>query len=268
MTSNGSNVSESKTVVRPVPARAAGRGPIQWRRARVVETLLETRDARTLVLDVPGWPGHDAGQHVDVRLTAEDGYTAQRSYSIASAEARDRLELTIQKVSGGEVSPYLVETVEVGDEFELRGPVGGWFRWTETVESPVSLIAGGSGIVPLMAMVRARVKSASTAPFHLTYSVRTPDHVMYANELFRTATDARGIDIAYAFTRAGLPDDARRPGRLTVADLAANDTSADHRTLVFICGPNGFVEHASRLLIENGHPTDMIRTERFGPTGG
>lgn len=123
------------------------------------------------MLDVPGWPGHDAGQHVDVRLTAEDGYTAQRSYSIASADARDRLELTIQKVRGGEVSPYLVEEVEVGDEFELRGPVGGWFRWTEAVKSPVCLIAGGSGIVPLMAMVRARAKSASTASFHLVYSV-------------------------------------------------------------------------------------------------
>ena len=132
----------------------------------------------------------------------------------------------------------------------------------------MNLIAGGSGIVPLMAMVRARVKSASTAPFHLIYSARTPDHVMYANELFRTATYARGIDVTYTFTRAGLPDDARRPGRLTAADLAATEESARHRTLAYICGPNGFVEHASRLLLEQGHPTAMIRTERFGPTGG
>jgi ferredoxin-NADP reductase len=267
VTSNGSEVTQSQTLVPPLPARTSRRGPIRWRRARVVETLMETRDARTLVLDVPGWPGHDAGQHVDVRLTAEDGYTAQRSFSIASADARDRLELTVQKVTGGEVSPYLVDTVEAGDEFELRGPVGGWFRWTEAVESPVSLIAGGSGIVPLMAMVRARVGSASTAPFHLTYSVRTPDHVMYANELFRTATETDGVDVAYAFTRAGLPDDVRGPGRLTAADLATQ-TNADHRALVFICGPNGFVEHASRLLTDLGHPTSMIRTERFGPTGG
>lgn len=220
------------------------------------------------MLDVPGWPGHDAGQHVDVRLTAEDGYTAQRSYSIASADARDRLELTIQKVRGGEVSPYLVEEVEVGDEFELRGPVGGWFRWTEAVKSPVCLIAGGSGIVPLMAMVRARAKSASTASFHLVYSVRTPDHVMYANELFQTATDVRGIDVTYAFSRAGLPDDARRPGRLTAADLAAIEDRAGHRALTYVCGPNGFVENATRLLLEQGHPSAMIRTERFGPTGG
>lgn len=220
------------------------------------------------MVDVPGWPGHDAGQHVDVRLTAEDGYSAQRSFSIASVDARDRLELTIQKVRGGEVSPYLVETVDVGDEFEVRGPVGGWFTWTESVNSPVSLIAGGSGIVPLMAMVRARILSSSSAPFHLIYSARTPDHVIYANELFRAATSAHDIHVDYAFTRAGLPDDARRPGRLTAGDLSALVERAGHRTLTYICGPSGFVESASRLLLEQGHPTEMIRTERFGPTGG
>ncbi len=220
------------------------------------------------MLDVPGWPGHDAGQHVDVRLTAEDGYTAQRSYSIASATAPDRLELTVQKVSGGEVSPYLVDTADVGDELELRGPVGGWFVWTPDVEGPVRLFAGGSGIVPLMAMVRARTASAATAPFHLVYSTRTPDHVMYADELYRLATDADGLEVTYAFTRAGLPDAARRPGRLTAADLAAPEGDAGHRALAFVCGPNGFVEHVSRLLLEQGHPPAMIRTERFGPTGG
>ena len=220
------------------------------------------------MLDVLGWPGHDAGQHVDVRLTAEDGYTAQRSYSIASADARDRVELTVQKVGDGEVSPYLVDTVEVGDELELRGPIGGWLRWTAAIEDPVRLLAGGAGVVPLMAMVRARVASASTAPFQLIYSTRTPDDVMYADELARTAADDRGIDVRYVFTRAGRPDDARRPGRLTAADLAVAGESAGPRALVFICGPNGFVEHASRLLAEQGHPTGTIRTERFGPTGG
>jgi ferredoxin-NADP reductase len=257
-------VSEQSTTAGPPTVRE----PIQWRRVRVAETLSETRTARTLVLDVPGWPGHDAGQHVDVRLTAEDGYTAQRSYSIASADARDRLELTIQKVPAGEVSPYLVETVEVGDEFEVRGPVGGWFRWTSALTNPVLLIGGGSGIVPLMAMVRARVRSVSKAPFHLIYSARTPDHVLYANELFQVATATNDIRIEFVFTRGGLPEDVRRPGRLTSVDLPMLDESVRDGMRIYICGPNGFVESASQLLLAIGHPAAMIRTERFGPTGG
>jgi len=242
-------------------------GPIRWLRARVAEALMETRTVRTLVLDVPGWPGHEAGQHVDVRLTAEDGYSAQRSYSIASASALGRLELTVQKVPVGEVSPYLVETVRIGDEFELRGPVGGWFRWTESFNGPVSLIGGGSGIVPLMAMIRTRVRSASEVPFHLLYSVRTPDHVIYANELYRIASSHSGVEVAYAFTRAGLPGDARTTGRLTARDLAAVAASVRGGARTYICGPNGFVENASQLLLDQGHPAELIRTERFGGTG-
>jgi ferredoxin-NADP reductase len=216
------------------------------------------------VLDVPGWPGHDAGQHVDVRLTAEDGYAAQRSYSIASASSRDRLELTIQKVRGGEVSPYLAETIDIGDEFELRGPVGRWFRWTEATAGPVILVGGGSGIVPLMAMVRARTRSTSQAPFHVIYSARTPDHVFYANELFRLATPLGGINVTYVFTRAGLPDDARRPGRLTPADMSALRERAGDSAQTFICGPSRFVEDVSQMHIEQGYPATTIRTERFG----
>lgn len=255
---------------RTTPAEPSrGRRPLtRWLRARVAETRLETRTARTLVLDVPGWPGHDAGQHADVRLTAPDGYTAQRSYSIASADARDRVELTVQRVPGGEVSPYLVDTAQVGDELELRGPVGGWFRWTDTHDGPVSLLGGGSGIVPLMAMVRARQQVDSSTPFHLIYSARTPDHVMYGDELFRLAEAGTGVHVSYALTRAGLPSDDRTPGRITAEDVAVIMARIGAPARTFICGPNGFVESASRLLIDAGYLASTIRTERFGPTGG
>ncbi|GAA5152154.1 ferredoxin reductase [Nocardioides marinquilinus] len=239
-----------------------------WLRARVASAWLETRTARTLVLDVPGWPGHDAGQHLDVRLTAEDGYQAQRSYSIASASATDRVELTVQKVPRGEVSSYLVDVAREGDELEVRGPVGGWFRWTPDDERAVSLVAGGSGVVPVMAMLRARQQAGSTAPFHLLYSTRTPDHVIYADELYRIATSGTGVEIAYVFTRGGLPDDVRAPGRLTAADVAAVEASIGRPGRVFVCGPNPFVETATRLFLDAGHPASIVRTERFGPTGG
>lgn len=247
---------------------APRRTPSRWLRARILETRMETRSAKTLVLDVPGWDGHDAGQHVDVRLTAPDGYTAQRSYSIASAATADRLEITVQKVSGGEVSPYLVETAAVGDEFELRGPVGGWFRWRAVDDGPISLIGGGSGIVPLMAMIRAREQAGATIPFHLTYSARTPDHLFYAHELYRAAEADPNLQVVYAFTRAGIPSDIRRPGRLTSNDIAAIAGSNGAPARTFICGPNGFVESATQLLLDAGHAASSIRTERFGPSGG
>lgn len=247
---------------------AIKRGPIRWLRARVSGTRLETRDARTLTLEVPGWLGHDAGQHVDVRLTAEDGYTAQRSYSIASVGTPGSLELTIQKVSAGEVSPYFVETIEVGDEFELRGPIGGWFRWTEHLDHPITLIGGGSGIVPLMAMLRARVDSTSRSSFHVVYSARNPDHIFYADELHRIATSCERVTITYVFTRSGLPGDKREPGRLRPDDLPELSSSASTRQpRAYVCGPNGFVEAASQILLERGFPASAIRTERFGPTG-
>lgn len=253
---------QSLPAEKPKPQR------IQWRRARVVETRLETRAAKTLVLDVPGWPGHDAGQHVDVRLTAENGYTAQRSYSIASAPAPDRLELTVQKVLKGEVSPYFVDTIEPEDEFELRGPIGGWFRWTDDLDNPVLLIGGGSGLVPLMAMLRARVRSQSKVPFHLIYSARTPDHLFYSNELYRVGTSSENVMIDRAFTRAGLPRDARMPGRLRLEDIPEPSKTSATPTRVYVCGPNGFVESTTQLLLQRGHSAAAIRTERFGPTGG
>ncbi len=239
-----------------------------WRRARVSELRFETREAKTLVLEVPGWPEHDAGQHVDVRLTAENGYTAQRSYSIASAPAPERLELTVQKVPRGEVSPYFVDTIQPGDEFELRGPLGGWFRWTADLDNPVLLIGGGSGLVPLMAMLRARVRSRSHAPFHLIYSARTPDHVVYANELHLIGTSAENVMIDRVFTRAGLPGDARLHGRLRLDDIPDPTKTSATPTRVYVCGPNAFVENATQLLLQRGHSAAAIRTERFGPTGG
>ncbi len=240
-------------------------GPMPWLRARLVDAWLETRTARTVVLDVPGWPRHDAGQHVDVRLAAEDGYTAQRTYSVANAPEAGRIALTVQLVGDGEVSPYLVETMEPGDECEVRGPIGGWFRWTEEMAEPVLLLAGGSGIVPLMAMVRQRVRSGSTAPFHLICSARTPDHVFYTNELFALAQTTPGLRVDRLYTRSGLPDDARVPGRLRRDDVPpASATTVPPR--VYVCGPNGFVETATRYLLERGHDSGAVRTERFGPS--
>jgi ferredoxin-NADP reductase len=244
------------------------RRPIQWRRATLRDTRMETRTARTLVFDVPGWTEHRAGQHVDVKLTAEDGYSAQRSYSIASASAPGRVELTVQAISDGEVSPYLVETMTPGDELELRGPIGGWFQWTERLTEPVLLVGGGSGIVPLMAMLRERSRADSIAPFHLVYVARTPDHVFYANELYSIGRSTSDVTIERLYTRAGLPDDHRTPGRLGPEDVPPPTVSETGSTRVYVCGPTGFVESATRLLQDRGHEPSAIRTERFGPTGG
>ncbi|NHA69815.1 ferredoxin reductase [Phycicoccus flavus] len=247
------------------PATPGRPAPLPWLRARLDDAWLETRTARTLVLDVPGWPGGDAGQHVDVRLTAADGYRAQRTYSMASAPERDRLAVTVQRVGEGEVSPYLVEVMEPGDECEVRGPVGGWFRWDPSMPDPVLLVAGGSGVVPLMAMVRARVRAGSAQPFHLVCSARTPDHVFYTNELFALTQTTPGLRVDRLYSRGGLPDDSREPGRLRAEDLPAPDATAVPPR-VYVCGPTGFVETAARLLMERGHAVDAIRTERFGPT--
>lgn len=245
--------------------------PTPWLRARLVDSRLETRTARTLVFDVPGWPGHHAGQHVDIRLTADDGYTAQRSYSIASTSAVGRIELTVQAITSGEASPYLVETMQTGDELELRGPLGGWFQWTEDLAEPVLLIGGGSGIVPLMAILRRRVQTGSAAPFHLIYSVRTPDHIFYANDLYKIREEASGVRIDQVYSRAGLPWDARTPGRLSREDIPApisgDPDGGTSQGRVYVSGPTGFVETVTQLLLDRGHPAASIRTERFGPSG-
>jgi ferredoxin-NADP reductase len=240
----------------------------------VAAVRAETDSARTLVLDVPGWPGHLPGQHVDVRLTAEDGYTAQRSYSIASAwppasaEAGSAVELTVQRVDDGEVSPYLVDVAEPGDRFEIRGPVGGYFAWHTEDPAPVLLVGGGSGVVPLMAMVRARALAGSRVPFRMVYSTRSPSTLIYAGELRHRVRDDPGLDVAYAFTRQAPPGATRPAGRLDAALLAAAGWPADLAPACFVCGPTGFVEAVADLLVDAGNAPERVRTERFGPTGG
>ena len=185
-------------------ARAAVPGRLNWLVASLAATRDETATARTLVLDVPGWPGHLAGQHVDVKLTAEDGYSAQRSYSIASAPDGARLELTVQKIGDGEVSPYLAGVLEPGDPLELRGPIGYWFVWRPEQTAPLLLVAGGSGVVPLMAMIRAHAAAGSKVPLRLIYSVRTPADAIYASELSER-TVGSSLQVTYLYTRTAPP---------------------------------------------------------------
>lgn len=242
-------------------ARAAVPGRLNWLVATVSATRDETATARTLVLDVPGWPGHRAGQHVDVKLTAEDGYSAQRSYSIASAPDGQRLELTVQRIGDGEVSPYLTGVLAPGDPLELRGPIGGWFVWDPSATAPVLLVAGGSGIVPLMSMIRANTHEV---PVRLIYSVRSPADALYAPELSERAR-VSPLDITYLYTRAapaGLP-----VGRISARAVAAAAWLPDAMPATFVCGPSGFVETAADLLVKAGHDPATIKTERFGPTG-
>jgi len=240
-------------------------GRLAWRVARLADVRTETATARTLVLDVPGWPGHLAGQHVDVRLRAPDGYAAQRSYSLAAPAPADsaRIELTVQRVADGEVSEYLTGPYAVGDAIELRGPVGGWFVWRPGDTDPVLLIAGGSGIVPLMAMVRARAAAASRVPFRLLYSVRSPDEVYYGDELRRRIRDDAGLDVTFLYTRHGP-----QPHRIGVADVNTAGWPAEFAPACFVCGPTGFVETAADILVALGHDPRKVKTERFGPSGG
>ncbi|HEY7223806.1 MAG TPA: ferredoxin reductase [Micromonosporaceae bacterium] len=235
-----------------------------WRVATIAEIREETISARSLRLDVPGWPGHLAGQHVDVRLTAEDGYQAQRSYSLASDPST--VEITVQRVPRGELSPWLCDIATVGDQFEVRGPVGGYFTWSPQRPEPVLLVAGGSGIVPLMAMVRARGSAESRVPFRLVYSVRDPDTVIYAAEFMRRIRDDQGLDVAIVYTRETPPGAPRPAGRLSAQDLGAMGWPAQSEPACYVCGPTGFVEAAADLLVAAGHDPQRIRTERFGPT--
>ena len=244
-------------------ARAAVPGRLNWLVATLAESKGETATARTLVLDVPGWPGHLAGQHVDVKLTAEDGYSAQRSYSIASAPDGARLELTVQTIADGEVSPYLTEVFAVGNPVELRGPVGGWFVWRPESPSPVLLVAGGSGVVPLMAMIRAHAEAGSKVPLRLIYSVRTPADVIYARELSER-TVASPLALTYLYTREAPP--GAPTGRINADVIAAAAWPPGDKPDIFICGPTGFVEAAANLLVKAGHAPAAIKTERFGPT--
>ena len=236
---------------------------LEWLIATLTAFNDENPTARTLVFKVPGWPGHLPGQHVDVRLTADDGYSAQRSYSMAAPQDGDRVELTVQRVADGEVSPYLTETFEVGFPVEFRGPIGGWFVWRDTETQPVLLIAGGSGIVPLMAMIRARRAAGSRTPFRLIYSVRTPEDRYYVDELRRPEP---GLDVTFLYTRETPEGWREPPHRLGVAEVNNNGWPPDFEPSCFVCGPTGFVETVADILVALGHDPHRIKTERFGPS--
>jgi ferredoxin-NADP reductase len=237
---------------------------LSWRTATVRQVADETPHARTISLDVPGWDGHVAGQHLDVRLTAEDGYQAERSYSIASAPARGSLELTVERIDDGEVSPYLTGELRAGDAFEVRGPIGGHFTWRAEDGGPLLLAAGGSGIVPLMSMLRERAARGSDAEARLLVSARGLEDVFYRAEL--DALD--GVAVHITLTReqpAGWGGYARRVDGQMLREVGP---APDRAPRVFVCGPTPFVESVADLLVENGHPAGMIHAERFGPTGG
>jgi ferredoxin-NADP reductase len=239
-----------------------------WHVGTVVALHDETPTARNITLEVPDWPAHAAGQHVDVRLTAPDGYSAVRSYSIASApNSERRVDLTIERLPEGEVSPYLTQEVAIGDQLELRGPIGGWFVWRTQQTEPIQLVAGGSGIVPLMAMIRSRAAAGSTSPFRLLYSVREPGAVWYRDELQALTDHDSSVALTYAYTRAAPKDWPRPPGRIDAALIAQTTWPSNLFPTCYVCGPTSFVERASSLLIASGNDPERIRTERFGPTG-
>ncbi|TCC21274.1 ferredoxin reductase [Kribbella sindirgiensis] len=244
--------------------RTAIRRRLMWQVATVADVRRETETARTIVLDVPDWPGHLAGQHLDVRLTAEDGYRASRSYSIASAwsvSSSNTIELTVEQVPGGEVSPYLVEVLKAGDPLEIRGPVGGWFVWKPEQEGPVQLIGGGSGVVPLRAMLRAHA-DAGTTPVRLLYSVRRPESVIYVSDLKDLAA-SDDVDVRLVYTREA-PAGEPRVGRIDADLIEQYVFKPEDGATTYVCGPTPFVETVADLLVAAGHDPARVRTERFG----
>jgi ferredoxin-NADP reductase len=248
-----------------VPGRALA---LRWTLGEVADVVDETPRVRSIHLDVPGWPGHRAGQHVDLRLTAEDGYQAQRSYSIASAPEDERVAITVERLGDGEVSPYLVDELRPGDQLELRGPIGGYFVWDVSFGGPLLLVAGGSGVVPLMAMVRHRAAAGSDVPTRLLLSSRTIGDVIYREELERLAAEDDRLEVIHTLTRGqppGWQGYARRVDPELLADVA---WPAGERAHTFVCGPTAFVEAAASGLVDLGHDPATIKTERFGATGG
>jgi ferredoxin-NADP reductase len=250
-------------------ARAAVLGrlkprPLSWQVATVEQAVEETPRVKTIVLDVPDWPGHRAGQHLDVRLTAEDGYRAAREYSIATAPG-EPVSITVERLDDGEVSPYLCDELRPGDGLELRGPVGGYFVWEpEDDGGPLLLVAGGSGVVPLRAMVRHRQRSGSDVPVRLLYSSRTLGDVIYRAELEGLAD---GIEVVHTLTREQPPGWAGFGRRVDPELLAEVAWPVDDGALAFVCGPTSFVETVAGGLVELGYPPARVKTERFGATG-
>lgn len=238
------------------------RRPASWHVATLVEAVPETATARRLTFDVPTWPGNDAGSHVDVRLTAPDGYQASRSYSVASSGAQTRVVLAVDEVPDGEVSPFLVADLQVGDALELHGPLGAFFIWTPaSAPRPVQLIAGGSGVVPLYAIAEAHARAADPSGFRLLYSVRTPDDVFFRREL---AALGAAVEVDYVYTRRAPSGWAGTPGRVTRDRIDEAVWPPASRPLIYVCGPTAFVEVVADWLTASGHPGSSIRTERFG----
>ncbi len=238
---------------------------LNWLAAKVTQVRVETERVRSIFFECPEWDGHMAGQHVDVRLTAEDGYQAQRSYSIASAPEDDHLVLTVERLQDGEVSPYLVDVLQTTDELEMRGPIGRYFVWEHSMGGPLLLIAGGSGVVPFRSMLRHRVASHSAVPTRLLYSARSLDNVIYREELAGLAAYDE-IDIRFTLTRSqptGWKGYGRRIDREMLAEVS---WAPEERPLIYVCGPTSFVETAAGSLVDLGHDPALIRTERFGPT--
>jgi ferredoxin-NADP reductase len=246
-------------------AGTAVRGRLTWQTATVTAVTQETTSVCTIGLQPTDWPGHRAGQHIDVRLTADDGYQAAREYSIASAPG-EPVAITVQRIEDGEVSPYLTGELQAGDEIELRGPVGGYFAWdADRADGPLMLVAGGSGIVPLRAMLRHRQRTGSMVPTRLLYSARTWPDVIYRSE-FDQYHD--GVQVTYTLTRSQPPGWTGHTGRIDAAFLAEAAWPVSQEPLTYICGPTSFVEHAAAGLLGLGYPAERVRTERFGGTGG
>ena len=242
-------------------------GRLTWKLADVVDIVIETPRVKTLVLDVPGWAGHLPGQHLDIRLTAEDGYQAQRSYSISSAPDGERVEITVERLDDGEVSPYLVDVLQPGDKLELRGPIGGYFTWDVADEGPLFLIGGGSGVAPLMAMVRHRANMGSHVPTRLLVSSRSPVDIIYRAELDRLAAADASLDVIHTLTRIQPPGWEGYRRRIDPEMLAAVGFPPDARPRCYVCGPTPLVEAVASALVDLGHDPARIRTERYGPTG-
>jgi ferredoxin-NADP reductase len=241
---------------------------LSWRLADVLGTVDETPRTKTLILRVPGWRGHRPGQHVDIRLTAEDGYQVERSYSIASAPNGERVELTIEELEDGEVSSYLTEVLMNGDQLELRGPIGGYFTWEVADGGPLLLVGGGSGVVPLMAMLRSRAAAGSAIPARLLYSSRSWDEVIYREELARLDAADPALAVIHTLTRARPPEWSGYQRRIDAGMLAEVAWSPADQPLIYVCGPTPMVETVANTLVTLGHAPERIRTERFGPTGG
>jgi ferredoxin-NADP reductase len=241
---------------------------LAWRIGEVVATSPDTPRTKSLFLEVPGWEGHRAGQHVDVRLTAEDGYQAQRSYSIASAPEDGRVELLVERLDDGEVSPYLTDELRAGDGLELRGPIGGWFAWETREGGPLLLVGGGSGIAPLMAMIRHRQAAGSNTPTRLLFSSRSFEDIIYREELEQLASGDETLQIIHTLTRSRPEGWTGYDRRIDEEMLAEVAFSRDEDPLVFVCGPTPLVETVATALVGLGHEPTRVKTERFGPTGG